>query len=117
MTVEIDEAIRRDPRLLRDVEAATAYLLTLPEYVPPPRATRWWRPTKIDDYVVLELDDREGGNPVSHIFFDRVRRDKSRRESAVRWAWIDLLEHRSKIAHSRVAQTMAELEAEGADGW
>ena len=46
MTVEIEAAIRRDPELLRDVEAATAFLDTLHDAVPPPAATRWaLRPT------------------------------------------------------------------------
>ena len=44
MTVEIDEAIRRDPVLLADVEAATESLRRLPADIPTlglPEAIRW----------------------------------------------------------------------------
>ena len=117
MTVEIDEAIRRDPQLLRDVEAATAYLLALPQRVEPPHVVRWRRPDLAVAPTVLELDDGAGLDPVRASIPRPVLQDRPGRESAVRWAWLDLLEQRSEVAHSRVERTMAELEAGGVDGW
>ena len=63
MTVEIDEAIRRDPELLADVEAATEYLRRLPEDNPTlrlPEVVRW-RPG--DEPGRLELILSEAGPP------------------------------------------------------
>ena len=64
MTVEIDEAIRRDPELLRDVEAATAYLGRLPEENPTlrlPEVARWRRGVAAGQ---IELMLSEAGPPV-----------------------------------------------------
>ena len=66
MTVEIDEAIRRDPRLLRDVEAATAVLAELPKEIPIlslPALVRWQSSSDAPDRLELGLYDspsREG---------------------------------------------------------
>ena len=116
MTVEIDEAIRRDPRLLRDVEAATAYLRSLPRRVGPPHIARWSRPDWAEECPTLELDDGEGLEPIRSAIAGNVLRDRDGRESAIRWAWLDLLEQRSETAHKRVEASLAELEAEEASG-
>ena len=116
MTVEIDDAIRRDPELLRDVEAATEYLRTMPTRVEPPHVARWRRADMAGAMPMLELDDKGGVDPVRAVFQRRVLSDRYGRESAIRQTWRELLKQRSETAHKRVEAMLAELDAEEANG-
>lgn len=125
MTVEIDEAIRRDPELLRDVEAATAYLDTLHLRGEPPAAAHWrlaqghsarpdHRPA-----VVLSLVDQPDDDSirVESAPLDRARtRGEGLRDQAMRRLWTALLQSRSRILHRRVTLAISRIESEGDDG-
>ena len=115
MAVEIDEAIRRDPELLRDVEAATNYLRSLPERVPPPMSVKWLTAGVLGNYF-LELADAAAFDPIRHAVRRSQLRSRPEQESVVRWAWIELLGRRLDVARSQVESTLAELEAEEALG-
>ena len=121
MTVEIDEAIRRDPRLLRDVEAATAYLLSLHEWTGPPAVARWAsadgraeRPT-INTDLVLTLTDQADydSRTVNRLLPTRDVRDGDRRDQAVRSLWTKLLQSRSKVLSERVAAAISRIDETG----
>ena len=123
MTVEIDEAIRRDPELLRDVEAATAYLLSLHEWTGPPAVARWVpvggradRPTT-DTSLILTLTDHADydSRVVDRLLPTRDVRDGDRRDQAVRSLWTKLLQSRSKVLSDRVATAISRIDVTGGD--
>ena len=121
MAVEIDEAIRRDPELLRDVEAATAYLDTRHEWARPPAVVRWelarTQPERPDHRpaVVLKLvdwPDYDGAEAASPPL-SRVRtRGADYREDAVLRVWTKLLQQRSRVILDRLAADFAAEDAE-----
>ena len=67
MTVEIDEAIRRDPELLRDVEAATLMLRNAATYITGyrlPRTARWCHIGGFNNVIELWLHDSTSSRDV-----------------------------------------------------
>ncbi len=114
--VEIADAIRADPELLCDVEAATAYLVSLPRRVEPPALVRWsLAPTQPDraehrPAVVVTLGDwpeflnkMVTSDPLSRV---RTRRGDIR-ERAVFNLWTRLLQNRSEVLLDFVAASLA----------
>ena len=111
MTVEIDEAIRRDPELLADVEAATEFLDTLPDETEPPAGAVWTlaanQPDRADQRpaVTLRLIDLPAYESVE-VTSPPITRSRTRgvdyRNQAIRYLWTALLQKRSKVLSERL---------------
>lgn len=111
MRVEIADAIRADPELLRDVEAATAYLDTLHSRIEPPAWVRWeLAPTQPDRVehrpaVVVTIGDwpEYGEETATSDPLSRVRtKSADIRERAMIKLWGRLLRNRSDVIVDRI---------------
>ena len=119
MAVEIDEAIRRDPDLLRDVEAATAVLRELPgriETFKPPSLARWQLARGTAGHLELGLYDLPPGQGVGtrrQFPADSLATDQLRALTVLR-SVSDLLSERLKAGpsfHTLFGQLIENLEA------
>ncbi len=119
MKVEIDEAIRADAELLRDVEAANEYLDDQHEWTRPPAAVRWTlarsQPERADHRpaVTLTLTDwpEYGASVAVSEPLSRVRtRGQAYRERAVMRVWTELLQKRSRTILERVGKALDQMD-------
>ncbi len=122
MNVDIGDAIRANPDLLRSVTAATEYLRQLPEELSLPAVARWrYAGTGADAVELTLIDDAstwEYPSPTTATKTTRTPQiaDAYGRESFVRRAWLDLLTARHGKVRTRIGQLLAQYERENPDG-
>lgn len=124
LRVEIDDELRRDPTLLRDVELATADFREVFQGLPEdPRWSkpflRWRRSKSHPDFALVEFTEEhseEGRYARSYEFPMRRLHDPVMRGSCMTPLYFKVSKQRSDILHKEMRRLIDEIESEEAGG-
>jgi hypothetical protein len=108
--LQISEAIRRDPKLLGDVERATAILEEVMTHSAKDISVIWKSMSSLDE-IMLGLDLTDGTSIASAAFTEADLSPDSRKRlrRALNWLWGDLLQEQSHRLMEKLNLTMQEL--------
>ncbi|MBA4064557.1 MAG: hypothetical protein C0501_12765 [Isosphaera sp.] len=112
--VEIDDAIRANPGMLRAADEATAHVLKLVGNLTPIGVIRWRVAPHDPEFIELRMIETPelGGAVATHTFPARYLNDPVSRDTAARRPFGDLLEKRSAANMARIDQLIRGMDFE-----